>query len=256
MNSQERDFKGVLIPKAIWLDERLSGIEKIIFAEIDSLDNDDGCYASNEYLAKFCQCSESKVSKAIAKLTKFGYVYRESFDGRTRVLRTTLTHPRLSDWQNMLGRLAQDDMQTGTRCQAESQNMTSHILDSSLIDKNNSRGVSKTADRLDDGLERAIDSVITHLNESVGKKYRLTAESHRKLIRARLKDGYQIEDFVSVIDVKCREWEGTEFAKFLRPQTLFSKEHFDTYLNQAEIQVVRGGNRDASDDKWSEDHGW
>ena len=87
MGEQERDFKGVWITKTIWLDERLSALDKVIFAEIDRLSSTGkGCYASNKYIASFCQCSESKVSKAISKLIEFGYLYVQKFDGRQRFL--------------------------------------------------------------------------------------------------------------------------------------------------------------------------
>ena len=69
MSDNERDFKGVWIPKTVWLDERLNALDKVILTEIDSLDcGERGCYASNQHIADFCQCSESKVSKAISKL--------------------------------------------------------------------------------------------------------------------------------------------------------------------------------------------
>lgn len=85
-----RDFKGVWIPKHIWLDSQLTMIEKGILTEIDSLDmGEDGCWASNEYLAKFCQCSECKVSLAITKLAKLGYIRVESFDGRRRKIKSS-----------------------------------------------------------------------------------------------------------------------------------------------------------------------
>lgn len=87
----ERDFKGVWIPKEIWLDERLTALDKIILTEIDSLDGDEGCYASNEYLAKFCQCSVTKVSTSISLLIKLGYVEVKDFDGRKRILKSRLT---------------------------------------------------------------------------------------------------------------------------------------------------------------------
>lgn len=86
----ERDFKGVWIPKEIWLDTRLNALDKIILVEINSLDGEDGCFASNEYLAEFCQCSEAKVSKAISLLTELGYVKVVKFDGRKRFLKTCL----------------------------------------------------------------------------------------------------------------------------------------------------------------------
>lgn len=86
----ERAFRGVWIMAEVWMDERLNALDKTILAEVDSLDNEDGCYASNQYLAQFCQCTERKVSQSITKLVELGYIRRESFDGRTRILRSNL----------------------------------------------------------------------------------------------------------------------------------------------------------------------
>lgn len=86
--TEPRDFKGIWIEKSIWLDKRLNALEKVVLAEIDSLDGEDGCYCSNKYLADFCQCSERKITDAINKLVKFDYIEIESFDGRRRVLRS------------------------------------------------------------------------------------------------------------------------------------------------------------------------
>lgn len=90
--NESRDFKGVWIPKKVWLDTRLNVLEKIILMEIDSLDNGEkGCYASNEHLAEFCQCSKTKVSTAISKLIECGYLYIQNFDGRKRELKSSLS---------------------------------------------------------------------------------------------------------------------------------------------------------------------
>ena len=86
----ERDFKGVWIPKEVWLDDRLTALDKIILVEIDSLDNGENCFASNEYLAKFCQCSVAKITKSISTLIKLGYIEAVSFDGRRRFIRSCL----------------------------------------------------------------------------------------------------------------------------------------------------------------------
>lgn len=90
MENLERDFKGIYIPKEVWLDEQLTPLEKFILADISSLDGESGCSASNEYLAKFCQCSVTKVSNAINKLIKLNYLYVESFNGKVRILRSGL----------------------------------------------------------------------------------------------------------------------------------------------------------------------
>lgn len=89
--NNERQFKGIWIDKEVWFDTRLNALEKVILMEIDSLDNEEsGCYASNKYLAEFCQCSETKISTAISKLIDLGYLYVKSFDGRIRILKSRL----------------------------------------------------------------------------------------------------------------------------------------------------------------------
>ena len=85
---ENRDFKGVWIPKEIWLNNDLSIIEKVLLVEIDSLDNSDrGCFASNEYLAKFVQLSEGRVANIISDLKKRKFIIQVFFDGRNRGLR-------------------------------------------------------------------------------------------------------------------------------------------------------------------------
>jgi len=91
---ENRDFKGVWIPKEIWLNTDLSIIEKVLLVEIDSLDNSErGCFASNEYLAKFVQLSESRVAHIISDLKKNGYIIVVFTDGRNRGLKL---HPQQS----------------------------------------------------------------------------------------------------------------------------------------------------------------
>ena len=114
----ERDFKGIWIPAEVWLDERLNPLEKVILMEIDSLDcGEKGCYASNEYIAGFCQCSESKVAHAVTRLVELGYVSRKSFDGRQRILQS---------------RLAKFARQNSKVCKADVQNLQESNIDSNI----------------------------------------------------------------------------------------------------------------------------
>lgn len=77
--------------------------------------------------------------------------------------------------------------------------------------------------------------VVDYLNLRAGTRYRSTSEDTRKHIRARIDEGYTLEDFKTVIDHKVAEWKGTEWEKFLRPSTLFGSK-FEGYLNQREEQ--------------------
>lgn len=70
-----RQFKGIWIPKEIWLTENLNIQEKIILVEIDSLETQDkGCYASNKYFSDFFKLSTQRVSQIIQVLNEKGYI--------------------------------------------------------------------------------------------------------------------------------------------------------------------------------------
>ncbi len=78
---------------------------------------------------------------------------------------------------------------------------------------------------------KIVQNVVTHLNVAAGTRYRYQTESTKRVITARLSDGYTEKDLLTVIDKKTEEWKGTDMEKFLRPQTLFGGK-FENYLNQ------------------------
>lgn len=90
MNDEQlqRDFKGVWIPKEIYLNDQLTWTQKILYCEIDSLDNDEGCFATNEYFATFLGIKERAVRDALSRLKELGLVEQVGFDGRKRRLKT------------------------------------------------------------------------------------------------------------------------------------------------------------------------
>ena len=61
MEKPSRDFRGIWIPKEIWESNQLSIMEKVLFVEIHSLDNERGCYASNRYFSEFFHVSERQI---------------------------------------------------------------------------------------------------------------------------------------------------------------------------------------------------
>ena len=70
-----REFRGIWIPRHIWLDKNLKPIEKILLAEIDSLGgSSDGCFASNQYFADFFDLSKDRISRLVSGLKNKGYI--------------------------------------------------------------------------------------------------------------------------------------------------------------------------------------
>jgi len=73
--------------------------------------------------------------------------------------------------------------------------------------------------------------VISYLNLKAKKNFKVDTASHQKFIKARLKEGYVLEDFKKVVDIMVAKWQGTEYEQYLQPQTLFGNK-MDNYLNQ------------------------
>ena len=86
-----------------------------------------------------------------------------------------------------------------------------------------------------------IKTIVDYLNKKANKSYRASTESTARHIRARLKEGFTLDDFFAVIDKKSAEWMGTEWEKYLRPETLFGTK-FESYLNANVTTQRRGAN--------------
>lgn len=76
-----------------------------------------------------------------------------------------------------------------------------------------------------------IKEIIEYLNKITNSRFKYSSKATQTKINARLNEGYKIEDFLTVIDKKSEEWIGTEWEKYLCPETLFGTK-FEKYLNQ------------------------
>lgn len=77
-------------------------------------------------------------------------------------------------------------------------------------------------------------TIIDYLNIKASTKFKGNSEKTKKVISARIKEGYKVEDFKKVIDIKCKKWlTDNKMRDFLRPETLFGNK-FESYLNEKE----------------------
>ena len=98
MGGTKRDFKGVWIPKEIWINRDISASEKLVFIEIHSLDNDFGCVAKNDHFAEMFGLAERTVQHIIKRLKDKGLItveIRKSND--SRVIRVAGRFARISE---------------------------------------------------------------------------------------------------------------------------------------------------------------
>ena len=100
MGEKKRDFKGVWIPREIWLAPELTSQEKMMWSEINSLDNEFGCVASNEHFRDTFQLSERQVQRIIKNLKDNGMIEVEINKAKdTRVIHIAGKFRRMSEEQ-------------------------------------------------------------------------------------------------------------------------------------------------------------
>ena len=99
--------------------------------------------------------------------------------------------------------------------------------------------VKEIKDELQTGVTAKAFVITKYLNDKIGTRYRASSAKTKSLIKARLNEGYTVDDFEKVIDTKCDEWLDTSMSKYLRPETLFSNK-FESYLNQKPTQQNTG----------------
>ena len=74
MGKERRAFQGVFMPRCIWLNNELKPSEKMLLTEINSLDTQKECFASNDHFTTFLNVSKGRVSQMISHLKDLKYI--------------------------------------------------------------------------------------------------------------------------------------------------------------------------------------
>lgn len=106
-------------------------------------------------------------------------------------------------------------------------------VNTEFIELTHAESTQRKEEKIKEEKNTIYDDVVGYLNETINSSYKAKTKGTKKLIDARIKDRYELEDFKKVIDIKSKEWLNNDMAKFLRPETLFSNK-FEGYLNQKE----------------------
>lgn len=147
------------------------------------------------------------------------------------------------DIQNFIGNGSSDgDTKRANRrgitdkCPTNVRQMSTIVRDIDRVrerDRDKDRNKDRDKDR-----DRDTENIISFLNSTTGSKYKASTDKTRRLIAARIAEGFTVDDFKTVITKKAKEWQGTDMAQYLRPETLFGTK-FEGYFNQPEVRNNR-----------------
>lgn len=243
----KRSFKGVWIPKEIWLNKDLILIEKIFLVEIDSLDNDNGCFASNKYFSDFFGVSKGRCTQIIKSLEAKKYVsIRIERQGNQIIKRVVKILNRGSKYskqpsenikggsENIKGGYLENDDDNNTSIN----NTDNNTINNTIREKENlsqieklKADLKKEKEKNSEQKEKATEwskakEVLIYLNEATGATYPLNANVARP-IHSLITAGAEMQSMKNVIDLKIKQWTGKKYETNLTIKTLFGPKFYD-----------------------------
>lgn len=232
MEEQQRQFKGIWIPKEIWLNKELTMQEKMILVEIDSYDNGEiGCYASNKHFVSNFGMNSSRISQIIQSLQRKNYItINYEYNGKEIVKRYLHINrppypPKDGMLKNNIGMLKNE---MGV-CQFDKGGYVKKLKDNNTIINNTINNNIYSPAKAE---QIPYEEIIDYLNLKIDAHYKCTTKKTKDSIKARFNEGFTLDDFKKVIDKMTMEWKDNNKMKvYLRPETLFGAK-FESYLNR------------------------
>ena len=211
-----------IIPATVRYDHNLKANEKLMYGEITALSSKNGyCWAENRYFAELYDVHKITISNWLKNLEDNGYIRTElKYVYGTKQVSKRLIYINDTPISQIAKGYKSNDYDPINQNTKEELSTTSN---------NNTRDIYTTSRN---STRTPYKEIIEYLNEKTGRHYKHTAKANQRVIKARMNEGYTLEDFKTVIDKKYDEWNNdTKMKKFLRPETLFST-NFDRYLNE------------------------
>lgn len=211
----------VIIPADIRYDSRLKANEKLMYGELVLLSQETGyCWATNAYFANLYNVTKITVSNWISTLEECGYITIEYIykEGTKEILERRI---RICD-------------NTVSKAQEK-------LADIEPVEEENTYTKQKD-------LNEKVEEVISYLNKKCETKFKSNTSITKKLIKKRLNEGFDLNDFKKVVDLKWLDWgehpvrfsNGQMSNEFLRPVTLFG-DKFESYVYEAIIREQSEG---------------
>lgn len=142
--------------------------------------------------------------------------YSIDYDAVDRGMSKRVAQNEQTDCSKRANGVAQNE-QTNTRDYSE--------ITTEITTDNNSRAEP-------DSVAISVKTIVDYLNEKTDSHYKATTPKTKQLVQARLKEGFTVDDFKTVIDKKTATWlNDNKMNKYLRPLTLFGTK-FEDYLNE------------------------
>lgn len=209
-----------IIPGNVRYDESLIPNAKLLYGEITALCNEKGyCWAGDKYFCDLYKVNRTTVQRWFKSLESQGYIYREvKFRKGTREIEHRYTY--------LCDKGIRKNETTPTRKNETDNNTVINNTSNNTLDSNT---MSSKLDDTSDSIP--YKEIVEYLNDKADRNYKHSTKKTKTLIKARWNEGFRLEEFKTVIEVKVASWSSNTMSNFLRPETLFGTK-FESYLNE------------------------
>ena len=255
--ADKRMFSLKIVDSDLFLDMPLSS--QCLYFHLSMRADDDGFIQSPKSIMRITGCKDDDLKLLVAKGFVIGFetgviVIRHwrihNYVQSDRYSKSELPEAKCVELKNKVYEVVEqqinpDNTCMDTKCIQNGYNLDTQIRIDKIREEENRKEIICHVSH--DDVDKSHFEIIEYLNLKTGSKFKPTTKPYVQAIRSRLKEGYTVSDFKTVIDKKCREWQGTKLEKYLTPKTLFAPSHFDTYLNSNETAAMTDTERNIAE---------
>ena len=206
----------------------LKANDKLVLLALADHANDDGeCYPSLRKIEAKTGLSKQGLINAIKRLMDLGLIQKEHRNRNDGGQTSNLYTLTLDGAVNTVY----------SPCQQQTQSLSTQCTPPvNTVYPVNHQDKPSIEPSIEPSINLYAEEAIKYLNFKLKTKYRSDAKETIKLIKARLKEGFTLDDFYTVIDKKVLLWgKDIKMQAYLRPETLFGTK-FESYLNEVVSQ--------------------
>jgi uncharacterized phage protein (TIGR02220 family) len=209
------------------------------------LSNKDDWQFYEQEIAEHFNCGITKIRSGIKELINNGYIVRKLKQGEhgrfTGYDYYIYEEPQPTSTEDKRDSTVFRISKNGKTVNGKTKNGKSNTNNTNNNNTNNNnnknnnerKSPSNLNNPLCSNLTNTVTDIIGYLNNKAGRNFKASTKAYIREIEGRLKEGYTVENFKYVIDVKVAEWkDDANMQQHLNPVTLFKASNFDRYLNQ------------------------
>lgn len=225
-----------IIPANVRYDKELTPNAKLLYGELTALSNEKGyCWASNSYFSELYGVSKKTVSNWISSLDEKGFIKSEMIykDNSKEIKERRLYITPMENNFLPYGRNLPNPMENNFHTPMEKK-----VKDNNTSFNNTFNNTVNKRDIVEQSPTTPIPyaEIIDYLNLKTGSQYKASTKKTQSLIKARFNEGFTLDDFKQVIDIKSSQWiNDSKMKSYLRPETLFGTK-FEGYLNEFSVK--------------------